>query len=86
MGIIKFLTNPKSTTKAYIEAKRVKEKQLEFEVKRASILHAFATDLDSKESIQMYEEISAVYYRNMAARLDKITWEKKAIEEFLNNK
>lgn len=84
MSFIKFFTSPKETTNAYLKAKKEKERQLEFEVKRASVIHALTTDLTSRESIQMYEEVSAVYKRTMTARLDSITWEKKAIEEFFN--
>jgi hypothetical protein len=84
MGIVTLFSSPKTAVSRYIESKKRKEADTSYRVKRGTILFVLDDEGTSEQSIQMYEDISSAFKLKMSQRLDRITWEKRAIEEFFN--
>jgi predicted transcriptional regulator len=84
MGIVTFFSSPKTAVSKYIESKKKKEADTSYKVKRETILFVLDDEGTSEQSIQMYEDISSAFKLKMSQRLDRVTWEKRAIEEFFN--
>ena len=50
--------------------------------KREAIVHALFEDMESEDTIEMYKNITEIFKNKLGRRLDRITNEKKAIENF----
>lgn len=67
----------------YIENWRKKDKKTTYDLARESILHLLHKDLTTKESLNIFEDISAEFIIKMGERLENINREQKLLEIFL---
>ncbi len=62
-----------------------KEKESELINRRESTMHNLLVDLTTEESIEMFNQISVLFYSAAEKRLKEISEEKTNLEKFLKN-
>ena len=62
-----------------------KEKEADLINRRESTMHNLLVNLTTEESINMFNEISVLFYNAVEKRLKEVNEEKDNLEKFLNN-
>ena len=62
-----------------------KEKEADLINRRESTMHNLLVGLSTEESIDMFNEISVLFYNVAEKRLKEVNEEKDNLEKFLNN-
>ena len=62
-----------------------KEKEADLINRRESTMHNLLVNLTTEESINMFNEISVLFYNAAEKRLKEVNEEKDNLEKFLNN-
>ena len=62
-----------------------KEKEADLINRRESTMHNLLVNLTTEESIDMFNEISVLFYNAAEKRLKEVNEEKDNLEKFLNN-
>ena len=62
-----------------------KEKEADLINRRESTMHNLLVNLTTEESINMFNEISVLFYNVAEKRLKEVNEEKDNLEKFLNN-
>lgn len=67
----------------WLEKNKKREKQNRYELSKESIEYLLHKDLETEESIKLYNEINTSFKTKMQERLTRVTNEKTALENFL---
>ena len=62
-----------------------KEKEKDLINKRESTMHNLLVELSTEESIEVFNQVSVLFYSAMEKRLKEVREEKTNLEKFLNN-
>ena len=60
------------------------EKETEFKDKKTLIMSLLQKDLSIEESVNLFSSVSVVFAEKMKEHLEKVSREKKVLEQFLN--
>ena len=67
------------------EKVKTKEKQQDLINRRESTMHNLLVGLSTEESIDMFNEISVLFYNAAEKRLEEVIEEKDKLKKFLSN-
>ena len=67
------------------EKVKTKEKEADLINRRESTMHNLLVNLTTEESINMFNEISVLFYNAAEKRLKEVNEEKDNLEKFLSN-